>query len=458
MGDDPRDILAELDGAVVMKNVDGTSLNYVSKKKAQLETDLGVSLDLDAKSIRIWPQDGSRDKAIAAKEKIEEDLEDLTTVDTLTIPVPGHLVNQVINDSALRQLQDQSGLTANVSKSDEGTGIRLTGLAGAIQEAKVLIERRCQGEGAEFLPLVPGLFSKMSPKAWNDFQRDLGFLQQNCGAQVEVAQGSNRADFRGGPEEVRRAKSELQKVLHFYFPQECEVVELPPEAVDWIAGEDDRELMRLQSAGAVASLDRGGATMWICGNPRSVEAIRNRLRNSLQRWDREHVYIKLHSKGQALAVIGSGGSTIRELQSSTQARIDVDTTNLHIMISGREECVREAKSRVMQIISSAGQGGGGWGGGGSGRDRDDDGGNWSRGGGAMGRGGGKGGGRGRGYDQEEKPWIGGDAPAAHRRPAGSIPTSDQPQADWGPPPAAAAPGPSPVDIAKRARGRGATRW
>lgn len=46
-----------------------------------------------------------------------------------------------------------------------------------------------------------------------DFQRDLGFLMQNTGAQavtqsrsfndqVTLAEGSNRADFRGGPDEV----------------------------------------------------------------------------------------------------------------------------------------------------------------------------------------------------------------------------------------------------------------
>ena len=79
--------------------------------------------------------------------------------------------------------------------------------------------------------LIVGLFSKMAPKAYADFQRDLGFLMQNTGAQVTLAEGSNRADFRGGPDEVlksmgiecilqvRHAKSELQKILHFYFPQ-----------------------------------------------------------------------------------------------------------------------------------------------------------------------------------------------------------------------------------------------
>jgi len=364
MGDEPRDALAEIDGAVIMKNVDPMSMGHLAKIKDKLEGDLKITLNLDARSVRIWAKDGDRQSALDAKEAIEEELEDITSVDTLTVQVPGDVVNQVINDSALRQLQDQTGLTANVCKNDKGTGIRLTGLAGAIQEAKLLIERRAQGEGAEFLSLMPGLFSKMSHKMWDDFQRDLGFMQQSTGAQVNILDGSNRVDFAGGPDEVRRAKSELQDVLKFYFPQECEVIHLPPESVDWIAGEDDRELMRLQSAGAVVSLDRSMATMWCCGNPRSVEQVRNRIRNSLNRWERERVCITLQSKSQALAVIGSGGSTIRELQSSTQTRIAVDTDNLTIVIAGREESVRDAKARVMALIGGAGGGKGGGGGGG----------------------------------------------------------------------------------------------
>lgn len=55
-------------------------------------------------------------------------MEDITTVDTLTVSVPANIVNQVINDSALRQLQDQTGLTANAAqlkqKTDGDNGTR----------------------------------------------------------------------------------------------------------------------------------------------------------------------------------------------------------------------------------------------------------------------------------------------------------------------------------------------
>lgn len=456
MGEEPKDILAEIEGAVTKKNVDAMSMGHLAKIKGKLEAERNVTIDLDARSMRIWSNDGDREKALACKEAIEEELDELTAVDTLVVPVPGNLVNQVINDPALRQLQDQTGVTANVSKNDDGTGIRLTGLSGAIQEAKLLIERRNMGEGAEFLPLMPGLLSRMSPKMSTDFYKDLDFLIQNSGvAHIDIAPGSNKADFQGGPEQVRYAKTELQKILHFYFPTECEVIDLPPESVDWIAGPDDRELMNLQSGGAVASLDRGNATMWLCGNSKSVERARNRLQNSLKRWDREHCFMQLDHKGQCLAIIGSGGATIRELQSSTGARIDVDTTNLTVMIAGKEDCVWEAKSRVSQLISNSGKG----------RSYDDDGGGKGRKGGWQGDdnwGGGKGWDNDRGYGggkggrEDAGPshdpysgggYAGGDPYEAEPSDLGRVETGPQmPEAGGAPP---RRPG---------GRGRGTSRW
>eukprot|EP00928_Gymnodinium_smaydae_P087969 TRINITY_DN72131_c0_g1_i1.p1 TRINITY_DN72131_c0_g1~~TRINITY_DN72131_c0_g1_i1.p1 ORF type:complete len:603 (-),score=107.51 TRINITY_DN72131_c0_g1_i1:270-2078(-) len=478
-GDEPKDVLAEIEGAVSMKNVDPICMGHLAKVKSDLEQKHSIVLELDARSARIWSNDGNRESALAAKEHIEDALEDLIQVDTVTVPVPSHLVNQAINDSALRQLQDQTGLTANVSKTDEGTGIRLTGLAGAIAEAKLIIEKRAAGEGAEFLALTPGLFSRMPPHQWNDLQRDVGFLMQNSGAEVEIMQGSNRANFRGSSEAVSYAKSEMMKILHFYFPQECDAIELPPETVDWIAGEDDRELMRLQTAGAVAALDRAMATMWICGNPRSVEQVRNRVRNSLARWDREHVVIRVHSKGQCFAVIGTGGSTIRELQKDTGARIDVNPDSLTITISGREENVVQAKSRVKQITERSGdwsdkgsKGGGdkgGWGdGGGKGGWHGGDAGE-KGGGGGWGRGGGRGGGgRGAGRGRGAGSWEGNDCDGGGSwgggRGGGQDAYAPDNSASGGPDGFAerdAAAEAAPVAAPSRpasGRGRGASRW
>ena len=55
-----KDILAEIDGAVLLKNVDGMSMGWLARKKEELEEKYKVSLDLDARSARIWSKNGDR--------------------------------------------------------------------------------------------------------------------------------------------------------------------------------------------------------------------------------------------------------------------------------------------------------------------------------------------------------------------------------------------------------------
>ena len=39
-------------------------------------------------------------------------------------------------------------------------------------------------------------------------------------------------------------------ILKYYFPGNCDFLEVPYESVDYLCGEDDRDLMRLQGMGA----------------------------------------------------------------------------------------------------------------------------------------------------------------------------------------------------------------
>eukprot|EP00397_Hematodinium_sp_SG-2012_P041580 GEMP01045835.1.p1 GENE.GEMP01045835.1~~GEMP01045835.1.p1 ORF type:complete len:447 (+),score=117.93 GEMP01045835.1:80-1420(+) len=355
MGSEPGDVFAEIDGAVLLKNVDPMSLSALVKMKDDLETKHSVQIELEARSCRIWAQ--SRELGVKCKEAIEEALEDLTTVNTVSIPVPANIVNQVINDTALRQLQDSSGMTANVGKDDQGTAIRLTGLQGVLDEATRLIKQLCGGEGADFLALMPGLITDCYGTKRQDLDRDFHMCAQKNGATLDVQPA--RVNFSGDKDSVNACRSELQMMLKFYFPENCDAIPVPLRSVDYIAGEDDRELMRLQSGGCVVSLDRKNASIWICGNARAVENARNRIKNTLERWEKTNQSMTLSHKGQAYAIIGHGGATIRNIQSATGAKVDVDTTNLTVMISGKtEDMVRQAQLRVQQALDGEGQEGG----------------------------------------------------------------------------------------------------
>ena len=163
-------------------------LSHVGRKQQEYESQFHVRLELHARSVHIWwitsehKTEEEKEKAVArGREGIQDDIDDLQTGDTLVVRVPPELVNQVINDSCLRQLQDASGMTASVTKDDQGTGIRLVGLRGALAEAAATIEKLVAGQGADSLALFPGMMDSMSQRAWDDFNRDLSSMEQHVG-------------------------------------------------------------------------------------------------------------------------------------------------------------------------------------------------------------------------------------------------------------------------------------
>ncbi|CAE7217977.1 Caltractin, partial [Symbiodinium necroappetens] len=88
MGEEPKDVLAQIDGAVIIKNIEPMSMGHLAKIKSKIEEEMKVRIE----SARIWGNDNDHDKALNAKERIEEEMEDITTVDTCTVSVPAHLV------------------------------------------------------------------------------------------------------------------------------------------------------------------------------------------------------------------------------------------------------------------------------------------------------------------------------------------------------------------------------
>lgn len=347
MGTDPGDAFAEIDGAVLIKNVDPISLSALVKMKDEIGAAHKAKIELEARSCRIWAQTPA--EGIKCKAAIEEALEDLTTVNTIAVAVPGNIINQVVNDTALRQLQDSSGMTATVSKDDSGTCIKLTGLQGVLDEAKRLIIQLSGGEGADFIALMPGLISDTFGQKRQDLDRDMWTCGSNYGVELDVQPA--RINFKGEKEAVSTCRAELQQLIKFYFPDNCDAISVPAASVDYIAGEEDRELMRLQTGGCTVSLDRKNASIWLCGNPKAVENTRTRIRGTLDRWEETNQCMILPSKAQAFAIIGTQGATIRNIQSQTGATVKVDTNNLTVTISGKtKEQVRQAQLYVQQAL------------------------------------------------------------------------------------------------------------
>lgn len=286
MGSNPADALAEVRGAAVLRNVDPVSMAHLAQQRASLEAAHGVRLELDASSVRVWGTEAGAPEAIgSAKAAVEELLQETTVMESAAVAVPAGLpVGRVINDAALRQLQDQTGLTVSVAKTDRGLELQLRGLAGAVREGQRLVEPLCRGEGVSYVPLLPGLLSRQPPLAAAALQRDLAELQRRSGATVELRTDGSRVDITGSKGAVAAAKRELYEILCYHFPRECALVRVPHSAVYFVAGQDDRELMRLQGGGVLVSLDRDAAELWLCGEAQAVASARTSIDGSVRRF------------------------------------------------------------------------------------------------------------------------------------------------------------------------------
>ena len=83
MGDEPKDVFAEIDGACILKNVDGMSMGHLAKIKDRIEKDMNVMVDLDARSARIWPKDAR----VTLNERQHPDLHGFKSQSTLCLSV-----------------------------------------------------------------------------------------------------------------------------------------------------------------------------------------------------------------------------------------------------------------------------------------------------------------------------------------------------------------------------------
>eukprot|EP00392_Amoebophrya_sp_AT5.2_P004497 g4505.t1 len=406
MGSDPGDVFAELDGAGLIRNLDPVVLNYLGKEKARFEEELGVRLELEAKSLRIWDKSvfmlsggdqggsssssagkkgrgrglgnknksansaGGKAKANAdgntsyrnggdstappsktvedAKAAIQEAIDELQTSDTVVVRVPAQRVNQIINHSSLRQLQDSSHIQCMVTKDDEGTGIRLIGLRGAIEEGRTCIEKLMQGEGADFLALYPGLLANMGKQMERDFKRDVHSLAGYC--KVAVSVEPSRVNFAEADEDsVEYAKAETMKILQYYFPQCCARLDIEYDSVDYVAGEEDRNLMRLQQMGATVTLDRNHAYVWVTAqHGRNVDAVRKRIDDLQTSWKELFQVIKVRHQGDFGRLFSQHGNSVRGIQSETGTKVDVDRNRMEIRITGHAKAsVESAKQQLL---------------------------------------------------------------------------------------------------------------
>ena len=130
-------------------------------------------------------------------------------------------------------------------------------------------------------------------------------------------------------------------------------MEIPEQAVEYIAEADGRGWNSFQSHDCVVALDRHACSLWICGSDNAVYKSEERIYQMLDKWNKEHAVIYFDHKHQATSLIGGGGANIRELQETSGAKIDINVEKLTCVIVGSEQNVSAAKKIVLDKIKIA---------------------------------------------------------------------------------------------------------
>ncbi|CEL95959.1 unnamed protein product [Vitrella brassicaformis CCMP3155] len=342
------------EGTCLIRNVDEHAMGFITKKMGlmKLEGDMGVTIVLDRKDVRVTANDGSQQTADQAKEAILSQINDASRLETMTVRVPADKLRLLNGDAGLQQLKD-AGLKVDCVKDDQGTAVALKGLKALVAEAKECVEALVGAGGArDFLPLLPDIFTGVQPQKMSDLMADIDeHIRHKLQVHVDFQPTSTKATITGSPDATSHAIEEFQKILSYYFPDNCFMMYLHPSSVEYMAGRDDSKLVRLQGRDLVASLDRDNSRLWLCGRPNAVNSAKTRVCRDHERWNQQNAEVYLDDDRAVGRIVGPRGQNIRRMQDESGATIVVEGTT--VKIQGEDErSVQHAKRLVEQTVAS----------------------------------------------------------------------------------------------------------
>eukprot|EP01055_Gregarina_sp_Pseudo9_P001198 Gregarina_sp_Pseudo_9__1197@NODE_178_length_3812_cov_31_438113_g164_i0_p1_GENE_NODE_178_length_3812_cov_31_438113_g164_i0NODE_178_length_3812_cov_31_438113_g164_i0_p1_ORF_typecomplete_len480_score42_09KH_1/PF00013_29/3_3e13KH_1/PF00013_29/81KH_1/PF00013_29/4_1e02KH_1/PF00013_29/8_9e10SLS/PF14611_6/9_5e05SLS/PF14611_6/4_6SLS/PF14611_6/0_29KH_2/PF07650_17/0_036KH_2/PF07650_17/1_3e04KH_2/PF07650_17/0_07KH_4/PF13083_6/0_024KH_4/PF13083_6/5_5e03KH_4/PF13083_6/6_7e03KH_4/PF13083_6/49KH_5/PF13184_6/1_6 len=348
-------------GVFILKDLDEKSLHsllsvsdYLDQLQNQYDCYIEIGQrDIIIESAREVPEDAEKVQSLLQQKILE-----LTELMTVAIAVwDTSLLSDVFNDAALTVLKDRTNLQMDIMKDDAGTGINLSGSRAAVLEAQEIIQGILAGEGRQaILPVLPGFLLDLDPALFEDLQQDIcDHIERRFNVEVKYTINGNRFELAGAyesPEMMQDPIRILQEILIYYFPENCGLFFVRPiQAMDWICGRDDNQLVRLQGRECVISADKGLGIIWVCATDRQMTHVMSRLEKSLTDWKQTNFVIPLENPKIAGWIIGPGGEKLRQLQNETGATISCDDALVHI--KGASEVEVEAARRAVQNVIAA---------------------------------------------------------------------------------------------------------
>eukprot|EP00943_MAST-04B_sp_MAST-4B-sp1_P009264 g9264.t1 len=181
-------------------------------------------------------------------------------------------------------------------------------------------------------------------------------LQNSTKLKFDIIRGQSTALVRmqGEPEKLQAGVDVINKIID-QFKRENFEMSYDPDAASVIIGSKGATIKRLQaeSGTRIDLTDKGSGLLTIQGKPEAIEIAKKMLKETLEKAgyadDVETIDIDVHPQDIG-TIIGKGGSTIREIESTSGAKVKANKDGGIVSIRGRPAEVESACSQIKAIV------------------------------------------------------------------------------------------------------------
>ncbi|KNC82662.1 hypothetical protein SARC_05062 [Sphaeroforma arctica JP610] len=181
-------------------------------------------------------------------------------------------------------------------------------------------------------------------------------IQSSTGAKIDLDRSSNDATITGEPDCVKAAVNRIEKIVgdaqKLVDSRQQVVIDLQDKmgAVIGKGGENIKSIQ--QDSGARLDIDKDTNTITIGGQPAEVEAARVAVMLIMEPPPPESTYRREIETRMISAVVGKKGVTIRHIQDTTNAKIDIErAAKSFCVISGDSTAVMQASEMISKVIA-----------------------------------------------------------------------------------------------------------
>lgn len=263
----------------------------------------------------------------------------------------------------IKKLQADTKAKLDIQKSDDGSSsVKISGDSPAAVKAAVEAVKAILAKSPGFQSAATGT-AKATVNAGAKMAAVIGrggatikFIGAQSGARIDTSrdEGDSTVTISGTPEQVAAAKAlVLQAISGVDITAEAtQTVEIGAQGVPLVIGTGGTTIKMLQSStGARIDIARGSTTCTVSGDADAVSAAVSAIRKLIL--DNSHAQT-IDLDCHVGVIIGKGGATIRSIQESSGAKVDIESRGDGCLVSfsGSEDQIAAAKAAVMRVVEA----------------------------------------------------------------------------------------------------------